>query len=177
MYIKRLDANQAFFLEKRMIMRIGQSIDIHQLVEDRPLILGGVHIEHDKGLLGHSDADVLLHAIAESILGALALGDLGKHFPDTDPKYRGISSLILLEHVYKLMDDEGYRIGNLDAIILAERPKMAPHIMQMRENVAKALHCDVSRVSIKATRGEKLGFVGREEGIVSSCVCLLEEKK
>ena len=158
-------------------MRIGQSIDIHQLVEGRPLILGGVEIPHTKGLLGHSDADVLLHAIAESILGALALGDLGKHFPDTDPKYKGISSLILLEHVYQLMDKKGYHIGNLDATILAERPKMAPHIQAMQENVAKALHCQIDQVSIKATRGEKMGFVGHEEGIMSTCVCLLEENK
>lgn len=158
-------------------MRIGQAIDIHQLVEGRDLILGGVKIEHTLGLLGHSDADVLLHAIAESILGALALGDLGKHFPDTDPKYKGISSVVLLEHVYELMNEKGYHIGNLDATILAEKPKMAPHILQMRENIAKSLHCDIDCVSVKATRGEKLGFVGNEEGIVSTCVCLLEENK
>lgn len=158
-------------------MRIGQAIDIHQLVEGRDLILGGVKIEHTLGLLGHSDADVLLHAIAESILGALALGDLGKHFPDTDPKYKGISSVVLLEHVYELMNEKGYHIGNLDATILAEKPKMAPHILQMRENIAKSLHCDIGCVSVKATRGEKLGFVGNEEGIVSTCVCLLEENK
>lgn len=158
-------------------MRIGQAVDIHQLVEGRDLILGGVKIEHTLGLLGHSDADVLLHAIAESILGALALGDLGKHFPDTDPKYKGISSVVLLEHVYELMNEKGYHIGNLDATILAERPKMAPHIMKMRENISKSLHCDIECVSVKATRGEKLGFVGNEEGIVSMCVCLLEENK
>lgn len=158
-------------------MRIGQAVDIHQLVEGRDLILGGVKIEHKLGLLGHSDADVLLHAIAESILGALALGDLGKHFPDTDPKYKGISSMVLLEHVYELMNEKGYHIGNLDATILAEKPKMAPHIMNMRSNVASCLHCDIECVSIKATRGEKLGFVGHEEGIVSMCVCLLEENK
>ena len=158
-------------------MRIGQSIDIHQLVEGRPLILGGVEIQHTKGLLGHSDADVLLHAIAESILGALALGDLGKHFPDTDPKYKGISSLVLLEHVYRLMDERGYHIGNLDATILAERPKMAPHIAAMQANVAQALHCHLNQVSIKATRGEKMGFIGHEEGIMSTCVCLLEENQ
>ena len=156
-------------------MRIGQSVDIHPLVKDRDLILGGVKIEHELGLYGHSDADVLVHAIAESILGALALGDLGKHFPDTDPKYKGISSILLLEHVYELMNSNGYHIGNVDATILAERPKMAPHIPLMRENIAKSLHCDISRISIKATRGEKLGFVGHEEGIVSLSVCLLEE--
>lgn len=158
-------------------MRIGQAIDIHQLVEGRDLILGGVKIEHSKGLLGHSDADVLVHAIMESILGALAFGDLGKHFPDTDPKYKDVSSMVLLEHVYHLMDDAGYKIGNIDATILAEKPKMAPHIMAMRENISSYLHCDISQVSIKATRGEKMGFVGRKEGIESICVCLLEEKK
>lgn len=156
-------------------MRIGQAVDIHPLVKNRDLILGGVKIEHDLGLYGHSDADVLLHAIAESILGALALGDLGKHFPDTDPKYKGISSVVLLEHVYELMHENGYHIGNVDATILAERPKMAPHILKMRENVATCLHCDINCISIKATRGEKLGFIGHEEGIVSMCVCLLEE--
>lgn len=158
-------------------MRIGQSIDIHQLGYGRDLILGGVKIPHEKGLIGHSDADVLLHAIAESILGALALGDLGHHFPDTDPAYKGISSMILLEKVYTLMDEAGYKIGNIDALILAEKPKMAGYIGQMRDNISSCLHCDISRVSVKATRGEKMGFVGREEGIVSTCVCLLEEKK
>ncbi|MDO4466165.1 MAG: 2-C-methyl-D-erythritol 2,4-cyclodiphosphate synthase [Bacillota bacterium] len=156
-------------------MRIGQAIDIHQLVEGRDLILGGVKIEHTKGLLGHSDADVLTHAITESILGALCLGDLGKHFPDTDPKYKGVNSLFLLESVYNMMRERGYKIGNVDATILAEKPKMAPHIISMRENIARCLHCHVDQVSIKATRGEKLGFVGHEEGIVSMCVCLLEE--
>lgn len=156
-------------------MRIGQAVDIHQLVEGRPLILGGVPIEHSKGLLGHSDADVLVHAIAESILGALALGDLGKHFPDTDPKYKGIDSMLLLKHVVDLMNDRRYQIGNIDATILAERPKMAPHIDQMRQNIASCLHCSMDQVSIKATRGEKMGFVGQEEGMVAMCVCLLEE--
>lgn len=156
-------------------MRIGQAIDIHQLVEGRELILGGVHIDHSLGLLGHSDADVLTHAIGESILGALALGDLGKHFPDTDPKYKGVSSLVLLEEIYKMASSLGYRVGNIDATILAERPKMAPHIMAMRENIANCLHCDIEQISIKATRGEKLGFVGHEEGIVSMAVCLMEK--
>jgi len=158
-------------------MRIGQSVDIHQLVEGRDLILGGVKIEHEKGLLGHSDADVLVHAIMESLIGAMGLGDLGKHFPDTDPKYKGISSILLLEETYKMMEANGYEVGNIDAIILAERPKMAPHIPLMKENIAKALHCDLSRINIKATRGEKLGFVGNEEGIVSMSVCLIEEKR
>ncbi len=158
------------------MFRIGQAVDIHPLVEDRDLILGGVHIDHSKGLYGHSDADVLTHAIMESILGALALGDLGHHFPDTDPKYKGISSLKLMDHVYQLMEFHGFTIGNIDATILAEKPKIAPHIELMRKNVAEHLHCSVDQVSIKATRGEKLGFVGNEEGIVSMCVCLLEEK-
>ncbi len=157
------------------MIRIGQAVDIHQLQGGRPLILGGVQIEHEKGLLGHSDADVLVHAIAESILGALALGDLGKHFPDTDPKYKGINSMLLLAHVYELMKDKNYKIGNIDATILAEKPKMAPHIQQMRENIASCLHCSIDAVSIKATRGEKMGFVGHEEGMVALCVCLLEE--
>ena len=157
-------------------IRIGQAVDIHQLVEGRKLILGGVEIEHTKGLLGHSDADVLVHAIGESILGALSLGDLGKHFPDTDPKYKGVNSLVLLGYIYNMMDEMGYQIGNVDATILAERPKMAPHIQAMRTNIANVLQCDMENVSIKATRGEKLGFVGNEEGIVSISVCLLERK-
>lgn len=143
----------------------------------RDLILGGVKIEHTKGLLGHSDADVLVHAIMESLIGAMGLGDLGKHFPDTDPKYKGISSMLLLEETYKLMEEHGYVVGNIDATILAERPKMAPHIMAMRENVAAALHTSVNNVNIKATRGEKLGFVGREEGIMAQAVCLINEKR
>lgn len=158
------------------MIRIGQSIDIHQLVEGRKLILGGVEIPHEKGLKGHSDADVLLHAIAESIIGALGQGDIGKHFPDTDPQYKGISSMILLEKVYELMDVNGYKIGNVDSIILAEAPKMAPHIASMRQNIANALHCDVSQINVKATRGEKMGFVGRKEGILSQAVCLLMRK-
>lgn len=157
-------------------MRIGQSTDIHQLVKGRSLILGGVQIPHEFGLLGHSDADALLHAIAESILGALALGDLGSHFPDTDPQYKDMDSLWMLKQVYKIMDEKGYRIGNLDAMIMIERPKMAPHIPAMRKNVAAALSCSMEQVSIKATRGEKLGFVGREEGVQAQCVVLLMEK-
>ena len=157
-----------------MVMRIGQSIDIHQLVEGRKLILGGVEIPYEKGLKGHSDADVLLHAIIESIIGALGEGDIGKHFPDTDDRYKGISSMILLEETYKLMNEKGYKIGNVDAIIMTEQPKMAPHIPTMRYNIAKALHCDVTQINVKATRGEKLGFVGRGEGIVSQAVCLPE---
>lgn len=158
------------------MMRIGQAVDIHPLKAGRPLILGGVRIDSPMGLDGHSDADVLLHAIAESILGALARGDLGHHFPDTDPKYKGISSMLLLEHTAGLMRQNGYQIGNVDATILAEKPKLAPYIEMMRENVARVLECQVDQVSIKATRGEKLGFVGRQEGICALCVCLLENR-
>ncbi|MFR1450377.1 MAG: 2-C-methyl-D-erythritol 2,4-cyclodiphosphate synthase [Beduini sp.] len=158
------------------MFRIGQSIDIHQLVEGRKLILGGVEIPHEKGLKGHSDADVLLHAIIESIIGAMALGDIGHHFPDTDMKYQGISSMVLLEKTYELMVENHYEIGNVDSIILAEAPKMAPHIQAMRENIARGLHCDISKVNVKATRGEKMGFVGRKEGILSQAVCLLIRK-
>lgn len=158
------------------MFRIGQSVDIHQLVEGRKLILGGVEIPHEKGLLGHSDADVLLHAIAESILGALALGDLGKHFPDTSAAYKDMDSLWMLTQVYDMMEEKGYRVGNLDALIMIERPKMAPHISKMVENVANALHCETEQVSIKATRGEKMGFVGREEGAQAQCVVLLMKK-
>ena len=158
------------------MIRIGQSIDIHQLVEERKLILGGVEIPFEKGLLGHSDADCLLHAIIESIIGAMAVGDIGKHFPDTDPRYKGISSMILLEHTYNLMVENGYEIGNIDSIIMCEKPKMAPHILSMRENIARVLHCELSQVNVKATRGEKLGFVGRQEGIVCQSVVLLNKK-
>ncbi len=157
------------------MIRIGQSSDIHRLVEDRDLILGGVKIEHTKGLDGHSDADALLHAIAEAILGALALGDLGKHFPDTDPRYKGANSLDLLRSVKMLMNKEGYTIGNIDSLIMIEKPKMAPHIDEMRKNIANALNCEISQVSVKATRGEKLGFVGREEGVLAQAVVLLEK--
>lgn len=158
------------------MMRIGQSIDIHQLVEGRKLILGGVEIPYEKGLKGHSDADVLLHAIIESIIGAMGLGDIGKHFPDTDPQYKGISSMVLLEYTYKLMKENSYSIGNIDSIIMCEEPKMAPYISKMKENVACTLHCDLSQVNIKATRGEKLGFIGRKEGIVSQSVVLLNKE-
>ena len=156
--------------------RIGQSIDIHQLVAGRKLILGGVEIEHERGLLGHSDADVLCHAVIESIIGALGLGDIGKHFSDTDAQYKGISSLVLLEKTYEMMDDRGYEISNLDAIILIEKPKMAPNIQKMKENISRILKCDIADVNIKATRGEKLGFVGHEEGAVSQCVVMLKKK-
>lgn len=157
-------------------MRIGMGYDVHKLVENRDLILGGVKIPYEKGLLGHSDADVLLHAIMDSLLGAAALGDIGKHFPDTDPKYKGISSMLLLEYTYQMMKKEGYQIGNIDSLILCEEPKMAPHIAKMKDNVARVLHCDITQVNIKATRGEKMGFVGRKEGIVAQSVVLLNKE-
>ena len=156
-------------------MRIGQSTDIHRFAENRKLVLGGVEIPYEKGLLGHSDADALTHAVAEAILGALALGDLGHHFPDTDPKWEGVNSLIILKEVGKMMRDLGYRIGNIDSLILIEKPKMAPHIEEMRHNFAEALDCDISRVSVKATRGEGLGFVGRQEGVLAQAVVLRVE--
>lgn len=157
-------------------MRIGQSIDIHPLKPGDHITLGGVRIDCEFSFVAHSDGDALVHAISESILGALTLGDLGKHFPDTDPKYKGISSLIILEEVVKMMEAKGYKIGNIDSMVLAEKPKMAPHIMGMRENIAKACHCDIDQVSVKATRGEKLGFVGASEGIVATSVVLLDEQ-
>ncbi|MBQ1531533.1 MAG: 2-C-methyl-D-erythritol 2,4-cyclodiphosphate synthase [Solobacterium sp.] len=156
-------------------MRIGQSTDIHRLVEGRKLILGGVEIPFEKGLLGHSDADALTHAVAEAILGALALGDLGHWFPDTDPKWKGVNSQIILKAVADMMRERGYHIGNVDSLVLIEKPKMAPHIQAMRRNFAEALGCDISRISVKATRGEGMGFVGRMEGVVAQAVVLLEE--
>lgn len=160
-----------------IIMRIGQSTDIHRLAEGRKLILGGVEIPFEKGLLGHSDADALSHAIAEAILGALALGDLGHWFPDTDPKWEGADSLMILEEVVRMMEERGYHIGNVDSLVLIERPKMAPHIPAMRENYARVLHTELSRVSVKATRGEGMGFVGRGEGVLAQAVVLLEENR
>lgn len=157
-------------------MRIGQSKDVHKLVEGRDLIIGGVKIDYEKGLLGHSDADVLLHAIIESIIGAMGLKDIGTHFPDNDPKYEGISSLELLDEAYKLMQEHGYDLVNLDSLIMIEKPKMAPYIDQMKKNIAEHLHTDVSRVNVKATRGEGMGFIGRGEGALAECVCLLQEK-
>lgn len=156
-------------------MRIGFGYDVHQLVEERKLIIGGIHIPYDKGLLGHSDADVLVHAIMDSILGALALGDIGKHFPDTDMKYKDISSIILLSQVYEIMNKEGYSIGNIDATVAAQRPKLAPYIDSMRKIIGNTLNTPIENINIKATTTEKLGFVGREEGISSYCVCLLKK--
>ncbi len=154
-------------------MRIGFGYDVHELVDNRALIIGGVEIPHDKGLLGHSDADVLIHAIMDSILGALAKGDIGKHFPDTDMKYKDISSIKLLRQVYKVMLDEGYEIGNIDATVAAQKPKLAPYIEDMRKIISSELKTDISNINIKATTTEKLGFVGREEGMSSYSVCLL----
>lgn len=154
-------------------MRVGMGYDVHRLVEGRKLILGGVEIPWDKGLLGHSDADVLIHAIMDALLGAAALGDIGQHFPDTDPAYKGISSIKLLCHVAGLLKDKGFTVGNIDATIIAQKPKMAPHIPAMRENIARALEIEPSQVNIKATTEERLGFTGREEGISSQAICLL----
>lgn len=155
-------------------MRIGNGYDVHRLVEGRKLILGGVEIEHEKGLLGHSDADVLVHAIMDAMLGALALGDIGQHFPDTDEKYKGISSIELLKEVNKLIIDKGYKISNLDSQVACQRPKLKPFIPLMRENIAKALGVEVERISVKATTEEKLGFTGEELGMKAYSVVLLE---
>ena len=154
-------------------MRVGMGYDVHRLTENRKLILGGVEIPYEKGLLGHSDADVLLHAIMDALLGAAALGDIGKHFPDTDPAYEGISSIKILEHVGELLEQNNYVIENIDATIIAQRPKMLPHIPQMRKNVARALGIEESQVNIKATTEEGLGFTGSGEGISSQAICLL----
>ena len=156
-------------------MRVGMGYDVHKLTEGRRLIIGGVEIPYEKGLLGHSDADVLLHAIMDALLGAAALGDIGKHFPDTDPAYKGISSMKLLEHVGELLDRNGYVIENIDATIIAQRPKMRPYIERMRENIAEALRIGTDQVSVKATTEEGLGFTGKEEGISSQAVCLIEK--
>lgn len=155
-------------------MRIGHGYDVHKLTEGRKLILGGVDIPYEKGLLGHSDADVLTHAIMDALLGAAALGDIGKLFPDNDPAYAGADSLVLLERVGERIAQAGYRVGNIDATILAQRPKLAPHIPQMRANLAARLELDVDQVSVKATTEEGLGFTGTGEGMAAHAVCLLE---
>ena len=154
-------------------MRVGLGYDVHKLVEGRKLIMGGVEIPHTHGLLGHSDADVLVHAIMDSMLGALALGDIGKHFPDNDEKYKGADSIKLLEFVNNLIVEKGYTIGNIDSTIIAQSPKMAPHIEAMRNNIAKATNTDVSRINVKATTEEELGFTGAKEGIAAQSICLL----
>lgn len=154
-------------------MRVGMGYDVHKLVEDRKLIVGGVEIPHTLGLLGHSDADVLLHAIMDALLGAAALGDIGKHFPDTDPAYKGISSLKLLAHVRDLLQENGYVIDNIDATIIAQKPKFRPYIEEMEKNIANTLEIQKNQVNVKATTEEGLGFTGHEEGISAQAICLL----
>lgn len=155
-------------------MKVGLGYDVHALVEGRPLILGGIEISHEKGLLGHSDADVLVHAIIDAMLGACALGDIGRHFPDSDKRYKGISSLKLLAQVKELVQIQGYKLGNLDCIVVAQKPKLAPYIDEMRSSIAQVLGTEIERISIKATTTEQLGFEGREEGIsAQAIVCLL----
>ena len=156
-------------------MRIGHGYDVHKLVEGRDLILGGVKIDHKLGLLGHSDADVLLHAVSDALLGAAGLGDIGRHFPDTDPQYKGADSLKLLAIVGEKVAEAGYRVSNIDVTMIAQKPKLKDHIGAMEQNIANALDLDVSRVNVKATTEEKLGFTGREEGLSCHAVCLLEE--
>lgn len=155
-------------------MRIGHGYDVHRLVEERRLILGGVEVPHVLGLLGHSDADVLTHAVMDALLGAAGLRDIGRHFPDTDPAYAGADSLKLLDHVVELLEAQGWKVGNVDATILAQRPKLAPHLEQMRENLAARMKVEPGQVNVKATTEEKLGFTGAEEGIAAHAVCLLE---
>lgn len=156
-----------------MNLRIGHGYDVHRLVEGRDLVLGGVKISHSTGLLGHSDADVLLHAICDSLLGAAALGDIGKHFPDTDEKYRGADSLVLTKEVYKLLKDRGFKVGNVDSTVIAQAPKLAPFIEKMRANIAEALELDISCVNVKATTEEGLGFTGDRLGIAAHAMCLI----
>ena len=156
-------------------MRIGHGYDVHKLVEGRDLILGGVKIDHHLGLLGHSDADVLLHAVSDALLGAAGLGDIGKHFPDTDPQYKGANSLKLLEIVAQKVIEKGYRVSNIDVTMIAQKPKLRPHIEAMERNIAKAVGIDADRVNVKATTEERLGFTGSEEGMSCHAVCLLEE--
>ena len=156
-------------------LRIGHGYDVHKLVEGRRLILGGVEIPYEKGLLGHSDADVLLHAISDALLGAAALGDIGKHFPDTDAAYKNADSLVLLAKVNEIISSAGYRVSNVDSTVIAQAPKLAPHIEQMRKNIATALAVDVDNRSVKATTEERLGFTGRGEGISAHAVCIIEK--
>ena len=158
-------------------MRIGHGYDVHRLVEGRDLILGGVKIDYEKGLLGHSDADVLLHAVADALLGAAGLGDIGRHFPDTDPKYKGADSLMLLREVYRKISEKGFRVGNIDVTMIAQKPKLKDYIPQMQANIAAAVGVTPDRVNVKATTEEKLGFTGSGEGMACHAVCLLEEMK
>lgn len=156
-------------------MRIGHGYDVHKLVEDRELIVGGVHIPYEKGLLGHSDADVLLHAVSDALLGAAAMGDIGGMFPDNDPEYLGADSLVLLRQVFQRLRDNGYSVINVDCTVIAQKPKMKPYIPEMRMNIAAALSTDVENISVKATTEEKMGFTGRGEGISAHCVCLIDK--
>ena len=156
--------------------RIGNGYDVHRLVEGRDLILGGVKVPHTLGLLGHSDADVLTHAVMDALLGAAALGDIGRHFPDTDPTYKGADSLVLLDHVMALLKEKGYRVGNVDATILAQKPKLAPYITQMRDNLARHMGVEPDQVNVKAPTEERLGFTGAEEGNAAPSVCLLGQE-
>ncbi len=158
-------------------MRIGHGYDVHRLVPERELILGGVHIPHDTGLLGHSDADVLLHAVMDSILGAAAMGDIGKLFPDTDMAYRGISSMVLLREVARQVREKGYQVGNLDVTVIAQRPKLRSYIPQMEQNIAQVLEIETSQVNVKATTEEHLGFTGDGSGMACHCVCLLYDRQ
>ncbi len=157
------------------MIRIGQGYDVHKLVENRKLIVGGVDIPYERGLLGHSDADVLLHAVSDALLGAAALGDIGCLFPDNDAKFKDADSLLLLAEVVKVLADKGYSVGNVDATIIAQKPKMKPHIEKMRENIAKACNVEVDRISVKATTEEGLGFTGAGEGIAAQAVCIIEK--
>lgn len=157
------------------MFRIGQGFDVHQLTEGRPLIIGGITIPYDKGLLGHSDADVLLHTVADACLGAIGEGDIGRHFPDTDPAFKDADSAKLMEHVWQLVKDKGYELVNADCTIIAQKPKMAPYIQQMRERIAELLNADPEQINVKATTTEKLGFTGRGEGIASQVVVLLKQ--
>lgn len=158
------------------MLRIGNGYDVHRLVEGRKLILGGVEIPHLKGVLGHSDGDVLVHAIMDALLGSLALGDIGQHFPDTSNEYKDMDSMILLERVFNLIKEKGYRVVNLDCVIVAQKPKLKPYLEEMRQKISKVLETQISNISVKATTEEKLGFTGNEEGIKSYCVVLLEKK-
>lgn len=159
------------------MIRIGQGYDVHQLVEGRPLILGGIEIPHHKGLLGHSDADVLLHTITDAALGAIGGGDIGKHFPDTDPAFKDADSRKLMTHIWQYVKEQGYELGNVDCTVIAQKPKLAPYIEQLRESIAGLLEADISQVNVKATTNEKLGYLGREEGIAALAVILLVERK
>lgn len=157
------------------MFRIGQGFDVHQLTEGRPLIIGGIEIPYEKGLLGHSDADVLLHTVADACLGAAGEGDIGKHFPDTDPEFKDADSFKLLQHVWNIVKEKGYELGNIDCTIIAQKPKMAPHIDAMRKRIAEGLEADVSQVNVKATTTEKLGFTGRAEGIAAQATVLIQK--